>query len=152
MTYPAFVRAEIENWISWCWEGESPEPREPNRCYSIEGAYRVNNTNSEEDDPPPPKIIFNPERAARVQAIFDRMPMLTRCVLRYEYTQRSAFDQYERSVEMHEGEMRPVWVRTGNNRRHRARIDLKISRDQYLACLDEFKLEVFKEFEVEVCA
>lgn len=153
MEYPSFVRAEIENWIAWCWEGESPEPREPSRCYSAEGAYRIKNNNSEEpDDDRPPKIIVHAANAERIQAIFDRLPMLTRCVLRYEYTQRSAFDQYERSVEMHEGEIRPVWIRVGNNRRQRARTDLKISRDQYLAVLDEFKIEVFKEFECdEVC-
>src|SRR5690606_2666891 len=151
MQYPSFVRAEIENWIAWCWAGESPEPREPNRCYSAERGWQAPDWESEPDDVPP-KIIFNVERAERVQAIFDRLPTLTRCVLRYEYTQRSAFDQYERGMEMHEGEMRPVWNRVGNNRRQRARIDLKISRDQYLACLDEFSLEVFKEFECEVCA
>lgn len=80
------------------------------------------------------------------------MPQLTRRVLLYEYTQRSRYDQWERSVEMYEGVMRPVWIRVDDNRRQRARIDLKISQDQYLACLDEFKLEVFKEFEIEVCA
>lgn len=149
--YPSFVRAEIENWIAWCWAGESPEPREPSRCYSAERGWQAPDWESEPDDLPP-KIIFNAERAERVQAIFDRLPTLTRCVLRYEYTQRSAFDQYERSVELHDGEVRPVWVRVGNNRRQRARIDLKISRDQLLACLDEFKIEVFKEFECEVCA
>ncbi len=152
MQFPAFVRAEIENWIAWCWAGESPEPRAPSRCYSAERAYRINDSNSEEPDPQPPKPIIHAGNAERVQAIFDRLPTLTRCVLRYEYTQRSAFDQYERSVEMHEGEMRPVWIRVGNNRRQRARTDLKITRDQYAACLDEFKIEIFKEFECEVCA
>ncbi|MHA3905160.1 hypothetical protein ACTPOE_16770 [Castellaniella sp. WN] len=152
MEYPSFVRAEIENWIAWCWAGESPEPREPRRCYSAERGWQAPDWESESDDVPP-KIIFNVERAERVQAIFDRLPTLTRCVLRYEYTQRSRFDQYERSVEMHEGEMRPVWIRVGNTRRQRARNDLKITRDQYLACLDEFKIEIFKEFEEdEVCA
>lgn len=152
--YPSFVRAEIENWIAWCWAGDSPEPREPSRCYSAERAFKVLNTNSEEkDEDRPPKIIFNSERAERVQEVFDGRPELTRRVLQYEYTHRSRYDQYERSVEMYEGEMRPVWIRVDNNRRLRARIDLKISRDQYMACLDDFKIEVFKEFECdEVCA
>lgn len=153
MSYPSFVRAEIENWIAWCWDGESPEPREPNRCRSAEGAYRVINNNSEEKDHDErPKRIIHASSAERVQAVFDRMPRLTRRVLQYEYTHRSRYDQWERSVEMHEGELRPVWIRVGNNKRHRARIDLKISRDELLACLDEFKIEVFKEFECEVCA
>lgn len=151
MEYPTFVRAEIENWIAWCWAGESPEPREPGRCYSAERGWKAPDWESEPDDLPP-KIIFNAERAERVQAIFDRMPQLTRRVLQYEYTHRSRYDQWERHMEMHEGEMLPVWVRIGNNRQRRARADLKITRDQYLAALDEFKIEVFKEFEVEVCA
>lgn len=153
MTFPSFVRAEIENWIAWCWAGESPEPREPDRCYSAERSYRVKNTNSEEeDDDIPPKVVFNSERAERVQQVFDRLPMLARRVVQYEYTHRSRYDQWERSVEMHEGEIRPVWIRVGNNKRHMARIALKVSRDQYQACLDEFKVEVFKEFENdEVC-
>jgi hypothetical protein len=151
MEYPSFVRAEIENWIAWCWAGESPEPREPSRCYSAERGWRAPDWESESGDVPP-RVIFNPDRAQRVQEIFDRLPTLTRCVLRYEYTQRSRFDQYERSVELHEGQMRPVWTRVGNTRRQRARVDLKITRDQYAACLDEFKIEVFKEFECEVCA
>lgn len=151
MECPSFVRAEIENWIAWCWAGESPEPREPGRCYSAERGWRAPDWESEAGDVPP-RVIFNQERAERVQKIFDRLPTLTRCVLRYEYTQRSAFDQYERSVEMHEGEVRPVWIRVGNVRRQRARTDLKITRDQYAACLDEFKIEVFREFECEVCA
>ncbi|WP_322998451.1 hypothetical protein [Castellaniella sp.] len=148
--YPSFVRAEIENWIAWCWAGESPEPRESNRCYSAERSWLAPDWESESGDVPP-KIIFNPDRAAKVQAIFDGLPQLTRRVLQYEYTQRSRYDLWERSVEMHEGEMRPVWIRVDNNRRQRARIDLKISRDQYMVCLDEFKIEVFKEFEYEVC-
>lgn len=151
MEYPTFVRAEIENWIAWCWAGESPEPREPSRCYSAERSWQAPDWESESGDVPP-RVIFNPDRAQRVQEIFDRLPTLTRCVLRYEYTQRSRFDQYERSVELHEGQMRPVWTRVGNTRRQRARVDLKITRDQYAACLDEFKIEVFKEFECEVCA
>lgn len=147
MSYPSFVRAEIENWIAWCWEGESPEPREPSRCLSAEGAYRINNSNSEEkDDDRPPKIIVHAASAERVQAVFDRMPELTRRVLQYEYTQRSRYDQYERSVEMYEGQLRPVWIRVGNNRRQRARIDLRISKGRYHACLDEFCHEVSREF------
>lgn len=151
MQYPSFVRAEIENWIAWCWAGESPEPREPSRCYSAERGWKAPDWESEPDDLPP-KIIFNAERAARVQVIFDHMPQLTRRVLQYEYTHRSRYDQWERHMEMHEGEMRPAWVRIGNSRQRRARADLKITRDQYAACLDEFKIEVFKEFECEVCA
>ena len=154
MSYPSFVRDEIENWIAWCWQGESPEPREPTRCYSAERAYRINGSNSEEDqDDVPPKVIFNAERAQRVQQVFDAMPMLTRRVLQYEYTHRSRYDQWERSVEMYEGELRPVWIRVGNNKRQRARIDLKVTRAEYLESLEAFKTKVFAEFEHdEVCA
>lgn len=150
--YPSFVRDEIENWIAWSWDGESPEPREPDRCYSAERSYRVLNSNSEEDDDIPPKPVVNAERAGRVQEIFKRMPQLTRRVLQYEYTLRSRYDIWERSVEEHQGEVRPVWVRVDNNKRFRARIELKITQSQYRACVDDFKLEVFKEFECEVCA
>lgn len=152
MQYPSFVRDEIENWIAWCWAGESPEPKEPSRCYSAERSYHAPHSNSTEKDDVPPKVVFNSERAERVQQVFDRMPMLTRRVLQFEYTHRSRYDQWERSIEAHEGKTRPVWIRVSNNKRHMARIKLKVSRDQYMACLDEFKVEVFKEFECEVCA
>lgn len=150
--YPSFVREEIENWIAWSWSGESPEPREPSRCYSAERSYHAPHSHSDEIEDVPPKVIFNAERAARVQQLFDQMPMLARRVLQYEYTHRTRYDQWERSHEMHEGEMRPVWIRVSNNKRHMARIRLKVSRDEYVACLDQFKVEVFKEFECEVCA
>lgn len=153
MSYPSFVRAEIENWIAWCWQGHGPEPREPDTCYSAERDYRVIGSNSEEDqDDTPPKRIIHAANAERVQAIFSRMPQLTRRVLLYEYTQRSRYDQWERSVEMHEGEIRPVWVRVANHRRITARMQLGIDRHTYLSCVDDFKLEVFKEFENEVRA
>lgn len=149
--YPTFVREEIENWIAWSWDGESPEPREPDRCYSAERAYRILNRNSEEEDDIPAKPIINGDRAQRVQEVFERMPQMTRRVLQYEYTLRSRYDIWERSVEMYEERLRPVWVRVDNNKRLRARIELKITRAEYMQCVDGFKLEVFKEFECEVC-
>lgn len=153
MQFPSFVRAEIENWIAWCWAGESPEPREPSRCYSAERSYRVSNTNSEEKDQDvPPKRIIHAENAQRVQLIFDGLPQLTRRVLQYEYTQRGRYDQWERGEEVKDGQLVRTWIRVGNSRRMRARIDLNITSEQYAACLDEFKVEVFKEFECEVCA
>jgi len=86
MQYPSFVRDETENWTAWSWDGESSEPREPDRCYSAERAYRVLNTNSEEGDEILQKPAINAERALRVQAAFDRMPQLTRRVLLGAYT------------------------------------------------------------------
>jgi len=144
--YPSFVAAEIDNWVAWSWSGESPEPREPARCYSVEGAYRVRHSNSEEVDPAPPKRIFNTERALRVQAIFDRMSQVTRRVLMYEYIHRTRYDQWERGEEIAGGQLMQAWVRVGNNRRQRARIELGISKGRYHACLDEFCHEVSREF------
>jgi hypothetical protein len=146
-TFPAFVRAEIENWITSCWDGESPAPREPSRCLSIERNYQT--PPWYEDEPPNKPPTYNRENAARTQKVFDAMPSLTRRVLQYEYTQRERYNQWERSVEAYEGVTRPVWICTGNNRRQRARIELKITGVQYAQCLDRFKTAVFVEFEAD---
>src|SRR5690606_33655998 len=90
------VSSEIENWIAWCWDGEDPAPFEPKRCYSAEGRFIAP---ALDDDGRIPRRIINRKSAERVQAIFERMPDMTRQVLRFEYTQRAAYDQYEQSQE-----------------------------------------------------
>lgn len=149
--FPSFVRREIENWITSCWDGESPEPRGASHCLSVERNYQT--PPWYEDVPPPRPPAHNRENAARTQKVFESMPTLTRRVLQYEYTQRARYDLWERSIETYEGGTRPVWICTGNNRRSRARIELKIINTDYLECLDQFKTAVFVEFEHdEICA
>src|SRR5690606_11319561 len=144
------VSSEIENWIAWCWHGEDPSPSEPKRCYSAEGRYTAPALN--EDDRIPQRII-NHRSAERVQKVFERMPDLARQVLRYEFTQRAAFDQYEQTQEVGpDGELRKVWVRVANTRRLMARLRLKISREEYQRHVDTFKDAVREEFASEVCA
>lgn len=67
--------SEIENWIAWCWEGQDPAPGSPSRCYSAEGRYIASAMNDEGREP---RRIVNRERVRRVQAVYDRMPQLTR--------------------------------------------------------------------------
>lgn len=143
------VSSEIENWIAWCWDGEDPAPSEPKRCYSAEGRYTAPALDDEDRQP---RRIINRESAERVQAIYDRMPDLTRQVLRFEYTQRAAYDQYEQGEEIGpDGAVRKVQVRVANTRRLMARIRLKISREEYQRHVDAFKKAVREEFS-EVCA
>lgn len=152
--WPAFVGEEIENWIAASWQGESPEPREPDRCRSLEGAYRAPDANSQDEDDTPPRRIVNREHAALVQRAWERMPFVGRRILQYEYLNRSRYDIWERDMEISpSGEYRPVWVRIGNIRRERARIELGVTRDEYHAALVLFKTEIVKEFQAdEVCA
>lgn len=142
--------SEIENWIAWCWQGEDPAPGQPSRCYSAEGRYIAPATDEDERRP---RRIINVQGAQRVQAVYDRMPILTRQVLRFEYTQRAAYDQWERGEEVApDGGVRKVWVCVGNTRRMMARLRLKISREEYRRHVDSFKKAVREEFEREVCA
>ena len=144
------VSSEIENWIAWCWQGEDPSPAEPKRCYSAEGRFIAP---ALDDDGRIPQRIINRESAERVQAVFERMPDMTRQVLRFEYTQRAAYDQYEQSQEVGpDGEVRKVQVLVANTRRMMARYRLKISREEYQRHVDSFKEAVGEEFKREVCA
>lgn len=144
------VSSEIENWIAWCWEGEDPAPSVPSRCYSAEGRYTAP---AMDDDGRQPKRIINRESAERVQSVYDRMPALTKQVLRFEYTQRSAYDQYEQGEEIGpDGAVRKVWVLVANTRRLMARLRLKLGRDEYQRHVDAFKDAVREEFKREVCA
>lgn len=144
------VSSEIENWIAWCWDGEDPAPKEPKRCYSAEGRYTAP---AQDDEDRQPRRIINRESAERVQAIYDRMPDLTRQVLRFEYTQRAAYDQYEQGEEIGpDGAVRKVQVLVANTRRMMARYRLKISREEYQRHVDAFKEAVGEEFASEVCA
>ena len=143
------VSSEIENWIAWCWEGEDPAPFEPTRCYSAEGRYTAPAWHEDERRP---RRIINRQSAERVQAIYDQMPDLTRQVLRFEYTQRAAYDQYEQGEEIApEGGTRKVQVLVANTRRQMARLRLKISSQEYQRHVERLKEAVRGEFS-EVCA
>ena len=120
----------------------------------MEGGYRAPDANSQDDDDIPPRRVVCRERAALVQRAWERMPFIGRRVLQYEYLNRTRYDIWERGMEISPaGEYRTTWVRTGNTRRERARIELGVTRDEYHAALVLFKTEIVKEFEAdEVCA
>lgn len=142
--------SEIENWIAWCWHGDDPAPFTPSRCYSAEGRFSAPAWADEERQP---ARIINMESAERVQAIYDSLPPLTRQVLRYEYTQRSTYDQWEKGQEIGpDGELRDVYVLVGNTRRQMGRYHLKIGREEYQRHVEAFKEAVREEFSIEVCA
>lgn len=142
--------SEIENWVAWCWEGEDPKPQTPARCYSAEGRYVAP---AQDDEGRNPQRIINYPSAARVQYVYDRMPQLTRQVLRYEYTQRAAYDIRDHSQEVDaNGAVRDVWVVVNNIRRQMARLQLKIGAKEYHAHVEAFKEAVREEFSSEVCA
>lgn len=144
------VVSEIENWIAWCWHGEDPAPGQPSRCFSAEGRYVAP---AQDDEERVPRRIINFPRAQVVQAVYDRMPLITKQVLRFEYTQRAAFDQWERGHEVSpDGQLREVWACVGNTRRRMARLRLRIGREEYQQHVDSFKQAVKEEFEREVCA
>lgn len=146
MIYPAYVREEIENWIGWCWEGAAPEPREPSQCRSLEGGFSAPDWGLDHDDVPPKRYI-NHEAARRVQGIFDAMPQITRQVIRYEYTNRSKYDVWDRGIEIGaDGQEKPVWHRTANNKREVARRELRISRVEYDRHVQVFRDAVGREF------
>lgn len=144
--YPSFVREEIENWIAWCWAGESPEPREPSRCRSVEGNFTAPPWGEDHEEPTAANRIFNRENAERVEKIFKAQPQIARRVLMYEYTKRSHYDTWEQGQEMQDGWLTKAWVRTGNTKRETACRELRISRAEYERHVDEFKVQVFGEF------
>ena len=142
--------SEIENWVAWCWEGEDPAPTTPARCYSAEGRYMAP---AMDDDGRRPTRIINYPSAARVQYVYDRLPQIIKQVVRYEYTQRAAYDIHDHSQEVGpDGAVRDVWVVVNNIRRQMARLQLKIGAKEYHAHVDAFKEAVREEFSSEVCA
>lgn len=144
------VASEIENWVAWCWLGEDPSPQSPGRCYSAEGRYIPPATL--DDEGRLPRRIICHQRAKRVQEVFDRLELLTRQVIRFEYTQRSMYDIWEQQKEIgSDGELRKVWVCIDNNRRMKARLHLGISREQYREHVETFKESVREAFDCEVC-
>src|SRR5690606_19097871 len=143
------VMSETEDWVAWCWEGEDPAPKEPARCYSAEGRYVAP---AMDDDGRRPQRIINYPSAARVQYVYDCMPQLTRQVLRYEYTQRAAYDIYDHSQEVGpDGAVHDVWVPVNNIRRQMARLQLRIGAKEYQRHVEAFRQAVREEFS-EVCA
>lgn len=146
MTYPAYVREEIENWIAWCWDGPEPGPTEPRQCQSLEGGYSAPDWGLDHEEIPPKRYI-NHDAARRVQCVFDGMPQLTRQVVRYEYTNRSRYDVWDQGIEIGPGgQERRVWYRTANNKREVARRALCISRVEYDRHVQAFRDGVAKEF------
>jgi len=80
---------ELLNWARAAWEGAYPHPLPPDHCASIEHNYRRTSAEDYSEEAPPTKPIpANMDNAARVQAIFLRMPDPERMVLRAEYPQR----------------------------------------------------------------
>lgn len=72
---------------------------------------------------------------------------MIRQVLRYEYTNRSQYDQWEEGLEIGtDGVERRAWCRTGNNKREVARRVLGISRVEYERHVEAFRDEVGREF------
>lgn len=143
--WPAYVRDEIENWIVACWDGQEPGPRAQTQCGSFEGGYSAPAWYQE--DWPPPRRGFHREAADRVQRVFERMPRVTRQVLRYEYTNRSQYDQWAEGVEIGpDGVERRAWYRTGNNKREVASRVLGINRIEYDRHVQAFRDGVGREF------
>jgi len=143
----AAVNHEIWNWVAWCWQGNDPWPRMPRRCLSAEGGYLPESVIGREEEARKPRRIVNSEHAQRVQHIYDDMPQLTRQILRYEYTQRAAYDQWEYGEEVGaDGQLRKAWIRTGNTRCLVARLRLKISRATYWQHVQAFRQLVRREF------
>ncbi len=146
MTYPAHVREEIENWITWCWDGTPPEPWEPRQCRSLEGRYSAPDWGLDPEEPRRQRY-FNAEAARRVQGIFDAMPQLTRQVVKYEYTDRSKYDIWGQGIEVGpDGQEHRVWVRTANNKREVARRVLGVSRVEYDRHVQAFRDAVGRAF------
>lgn len=141
--WPAYVREEIENWIVACWDGQEPGPRERTQCGSFEGGYSAPAWYPDERT----YKGFNARAADRVQRIFESLPQLARQVIRYEYTNRSQYDQWAEGLEIGaDGLERRAWHRTGNNKRERAQLALQISRASYDECVRLFKDSVAREF------
>jgi len=143
------IRAEISNWVAWCWLGEAPGPRHQHRCGSAEGSYLNFSHLAQDDDPSPPPPIINADHARRVQKRYDALPHLARQVVRFEYLQRRVYDIWEPGEEVGpDGNLRKTWLRTGNNRRLAARLKLKIGRQEYLRQAELFKTALRREFDL----
>ena len=86
---PRWVEDEIRNWARSQWEGDWPGPRRmaqetPDLCeFPPQPGH--------DDDDEPVRIPVNHERARRVDALYEALPLAERRVVQAEYTRRADY-------------------------------------------------------------
>ncbi|WP_313457208.1 hypothetical protein [Achromobacter sp.] len=86
---PRWVEDEIRNWARAQWEGDWPGPRRmeqdaPDLCeFPPQPGH--------DDDDEPVRIPVNHERARRVNALYEALPLVERRVVQAEYTRRADY-------------------------------------------------------------
>lgn len=122
---PRWVNDELHNWSRFCWMGEWPHPKPLMDCASAERAYR----SPDWEGDPSPYIPVNVDRARRVQAIHDSLPLPEQRVMQAEFPRRHEY-----------GDMRQ------HQRITSASLKIGITEAYYRIALCNIKQEVFKEF------
>lgn len=89
-SYPDWLHAELLNWSAWCWSGDSPAPRAPERCASAEYRYQAPATDSERGH----RLMIDAAAAEHVDLLWRGLPPTQREALRLAYPQRRRFEDW----------------------------------------------------------
>lgn len=124
---PRWVEDEIRNWARSQWEGDWPGPRrmaqdEPDVCTfpPLPG---------HDDDDQPLRIPVNHERARRVHALYEALPLVERRVVQAETTRRADYGDLPAHL-----------------RQEKACRAIGVTLPYYKVALGSFKQQVWREF------
>ncbi|WP_434642562.1 hypothetical protein [Achromobacter piechaudii] len=124
---PRWVEDEIHNWARSQWEGDWPGPRR--MLHEAPHACEFPPLPGHDDDDEPLRIPVNHERARRVHALYEALPLVERRVVQAEYTRRA--DYADLSASARQDQACPV---------------IGIALPYYKVALGSFKQQVWRIF------
>ncbi|CAB3637434.1 hypothetical protein CEY09_14925 [Achromobacter marplatensis] len=86
---PRWVEDEIRNWMRSQWEGDWPGPRR--MAQAMPDVCEFPPQPGHDDDDEPIRIPVNHERACKVHALYEALPLAERRIIQAEYTRRAEY-------------------------------------------------------------
>lgn len=86
---PRWVEDEIRNWMRSQWEGDWPGPRR--MAQAMPDVCEFPPQPGHDDDDEPICIPVNHERAYKVHALYEALPLAERRIIQAEYTRRAEY-------------------------------------------------------------
>lgn len=124
---PRWVEDEIHNWARSQWEGDWPGPRR--MLHETPDVCEFPPLPGHDDDDEPLRIPVNHERARRVHALYEALPLLEQRVVQAEYTRRADYGDLP-----------------AHGRQDKACRVIGITLPYYKVALGSFKQEVWRAF------
>ncbi|AZY49693.1 hypothetical protein C0J09_11485 [Bordetella avium] len=123
---PRWVEDELHNWARSQWEGEWPGPGRPDHGAPVVCEFPPQPSDERNDAPVP----ICHDRAHKVHALYEALPLIERRVIQAEYTRRREY-----------GDM------TIKERQEAASQIIGIPAAYYKIALGSFKIQVWRMFE-----